>query len=412
MSLFPDLMLWETAALTNLSCSGGRMECDILRELGPPPDMILSLPPPPVPPSIEKLVVRLAAEADPQAGAAAHEDAPCHLCTWARGSSVGVVERAQKGPVIDDTWFFIIISSCVAAALLAIVLIIAYLKYRDKLKPLSDVVLAKKEKALGLDRCEAVLYPNPPARAPPLPPSDPHYSSKALWAGLKPLNDKFYTVDHCQPMNQKQAHMEIIQAMEDKYDYKHYAPANYSTLAPTYTSTEGNKSIVNGCMKPGIFENVGFVPGDEGDDEMLRRKCGVSRAALLLSRRTTLSRPPSSLSQPGHHYEMVSPRSSPASNKRHMSLGRNSRAGNGQHPLIISAPTNVPLVRLPPLNSRPGRYALTAFANGEHSLLRNHEDRVRCSQVALDRSGAPMTTLATVSPTDHVYASPITSPVI
>lgn len=275
------------------------------------------------------------------------------------------------------------------------------------------MALAKKEKALGLERCEAVLYPGPPAACPPLPPNDPHVNSRALWAGLKPLDEKFYTVDHCQPVSQKQARMDIIQNMEDKYDYKHYTPINYSTLA--YSSAREAKSSP---VKQGTFENVGFVVGDENSDHMLVGNYGLSRAAYLLGTsggRSTISRPPSHYHQQAHHqqqqqhhYEMVAPRSSPSGVRRNMSLDRNGRSGQ---PTISGPTTNV--VRLPPLNSRPGRYALTALANGKHTLSKNPtEEVVRRSQVAIDRTGSALTSLAPESPSDHVYASPVTSPVI
>ena len=285
-----------------------------------------------------------------------------------------------------------------------------------KLKPLSDVALAKKEKALGLERCEAVLYPGPPSMPPPMPPSEVRSSTKALWAGLKPLDEKFYTVDHCQPMSQKQARMDIIQNMEDKYDYKHYTPVNYATLSPAiYSSASygGEDALKNGPTQ--TFENVGFVPGEENvNDQNMAQNYGVSKAAYLLggSGRATISRPEQ---QPPlqHHYEMVAPRNSPSS-KRLMSLDRKGRHHNNNNKTpTISAPTNVLAVRLPPLNSR--RYALTALANGRHTLSREPEAEVRearRSQVALDRTGGTMTSLAPTSPTDHVYASPITSPVI
>ncbi|CAL4123198.1 unnamed protein product, partial [Meganyctiphanes norvegica] len=121
--------------------------CDALLELGPPPDMILSMPPPPVPPNMEEFVSRLVAlegiglgtSEDMLGFSADGERAECNLCQWASGNSVGFVELARKGPLIDDTWFLVIISSCVAATLVGVILAIAFLKYREgKLKPLSD----------------------------------------------------------------------------------------------------------------------------------------------------------------------------------------------------------------------------------------------------------------------------------
>jgi len=61
--LFDEGLLYDPMASVNVSCGMGRMECDILKDFGPPPNMILSMPPPPVPPSLEELVSRLAADA-------------------------------------------------------------------------------------------------------------------------------------------------------------------------------------------------------------------------------------------------------------------------------------------------------------------------------------------------------------
>lgn len=79
------------------------MECETLYELGPPPDMILNIPPPPIPPFMEEFVARLAAE-----GINIHEDdngfpeeeKSCNLCQWANGNGVGFVELAQKGELM------------------------------------------------------------------------------------------------------------------------------------------------------------------------------------------------------------------------------------------------------------------------------------------------------------------------
>lgn len=113
MSVLPELLLWEQASV-NLSCGGGRVACDVLRDLGPPPDMILNLPPPPVPPHLEEIVSRLAAEAlalpdgdnrDSSSGfgfaSTSSEASSCELCLWATGNNIGFVELAQKGELLE-----------------------------------------------------------------------------------------------------------------------------------------------------------------------------------------------------------------------------------------------------------------------------------------------------------------------
>ncbi|XP_047472452.1 uncharacterized protein LOC125027422 [Penaeus chinensis] len=402
-SVVPEFFLWDQSL--NSSC-GGRMECETLYELGPPPDMILNIPPPPIPPFMEEFVARLAAE-----GINIHEDdngfpeeeKSCNLCQWANGNGVGFVELAQKGPLIDDTWFLVIISSCVAATLLGIILAIAFLKYREgKLKPLSDVALAKKEKALGLERCEAVLYPAPAITPTPVPQLD-NRTSRALWAGIKPLEGNHYTVDHCQPMEQKPVRLDLLPPHDNTYDYADYssvsyASASYTTLTPRLDGSSPRP------QPAASFENVGYVPGDEGAEveRIAPDGCVVTapRAARLLGSPRFVQG-----IQDHHHYEMVTP-----SMRRHKSLERGAR-----QPPVISGPTSLGPVRMPPLNGRP-RYNLTAYASGTHTLTPKVDNSARAERrhahVSLDRSGSANTTLAPASPTDHIYASPITSPVI
>ena len=260
-----------------------------------------------------------------------------------------------------------------------------------KLKPLTDVALAKKEKALGMERCEAVLYPG--GLEPNAVGQEVH--TKALWAGLKPIDNKFYTVNHCQPLGQKAntlVRREVIQSFEDKYDTKNYTPINYQTL-----TNGGNRDLTdfifaNGkrdsqsYMKhngvSGTFENVGYDTGNENNFNHSSQQFynygtyagggggGYTRAAYVLggNNNETLG---GRLPITDHHYEMIQPRHSPS--KRNMTLGRN---------VTISGPTSLPAgIRLPPLNGRNERYALTALANGKHTLTRRPSDDPRRSQV-------------------------------
>lgn len=115
--MVPELFLWEQQSV-NSSC-GGRMECDSLFELGPPPDMILKIPPPPIPPFMEDFVARLAAEGvdvrpDPVSSAPGVEDRKCSLCHWANGNGVGYVELAQKGECVDGVLRVLRVCVCVA----------------------------------------------------------------------------------------------------------------------------------------------------------------------------------------------------------------------------------------------------------------------------------------------------------
>lgn len=296
--------------------------------------------------------------------------------------------------------------------------------YRGKLKPLSDVALAKKEKALGIERCEAVLYPTPTPI--PVPQLDSR-ASRALWAGIKPLEGNHYTVDHCQPMEQKPVRLDLLPPHDNTYDYADYssvsyASAPYSTLTPRGGGNLEQPPPPHSPRPPApaaSFENVGFVPGDEVAEV---ERIGADGCVVTAPRAARLLGSPR-LGQQGtavdhHHYEMVTP-----SPRRHRSLERGGSGTAGRQPPVISGPTSLGPNRLPPLNGRPSpRYNLTALASGTHTLTPKVDNTCRPDQqqqqrrqahVALDRSGTTTnTTLAPASPTDHIYASPITSPVI
>ena len=283
--------------------------------------------------------------------------------------------------------------------------------------------MAKKEKALGLERCEAVLYPAP-ALTPVGPPPDPHSATRALWAGLKPLEGNHYTVDHCQPMEQKPRRLDLIPTSDNTYDYADYSTINYTARVPNYGPIQENNHSGETMINPrtatvvtlpapaASFENVGYVPGDEAVevDRVAPDGCVVTRAAYLLGSQRPVTA--QSHISTHHHYEMVTPKSTP-SPRRHKSL---ERGGSNRNMPVISAPTNVSGVWLPPLNSRPGKYTLTALANGSHTLTPKVDNTTRAERrqahVSLDRGGNTNTSLAPASPTDHIYASPITSPVI
>lgn len=265
------------------------------------------------------------------------------------------------------------------------------------------MVLAKKEKALGLERCEAVLYPGPQI------PLNDGRTTRALWAGLKPLEGNHYTVDHCQPMDQKSGcqggRLDLLPPSENTYDYADYSSITYGSIKdadPDLTPPLSGERL----SLSSSFENIGFVPGEEPADV---NRLGTRAAYLLGTRTSHLSRGVST-----HLYEMMTPRTN--SSRRHKSLDH----GPLRQVPIISGPTNLPPIRLPPLNSRyGGHYNLKGLNNGCRTLMPNgspHQALIRMDRkyahVSLDRSGAASTKLAPTTPTDNVYASPITSPVI
>ncbi|XP_014212417.1 uncharacterized protein LOC106642227 [Copidosoma floridanum] len=138
-------------------------ECSLC-SLGPPPDMILRIPPPPMPSFLMRASdyfisgtgpganagapganggganAGVASSASPGAnepedGPADHFDngAPCrHTCDW-RAEGVRYVEVPQQGTFLDDTWFIVLISACVGVVFVGIIL--ATFMYKCKLEP-------------------------------------------------------------------------------------------------------------------------------------------------------------------------------------------------------------------------------------------------------------------------------------
>ncbi|CAL4123199.1 unnamed protein product, partial [Meganyctiphanes norvegica] len=328
------------------------------------------------------------------------------------------------GPLIDDTWFLVIISSCVAATLVGVILAIAFLKYREgKLKPLSDVALAKKEKALGLERCEAVLYPGSPLST--TPGQFDTRASRALWAAIKPLEGNHYTVDHCQPIEQKSNRLDLL-SPNLNYDYanynnQHYKHMDYATLGSQCSELPSKQPV-----PATSFENIGYDAGDEGgrDSKDLNSNGRVVSARGSAVR--LLGSPHHNMNSPTqHHYEMVTP----AVRRQHPSLDRTNR--HEGH--AISGLSTMGPLHLSSMNVRQEpQYKLTALANGSHSLTPKVDGNswVRVSHphghmVLLNSSGGTTNSLAPISlngvtvnsltpssPTDHIYVSPITSPVI
>ncbi|XP_037073076.1 uncharacterized protein LOC119094105 [Pollicipes pollicipes] len=220
-----DPPAWPDAA--NGSCAGG--ECALLAELGPPPDMILTLPPPPLPAFL--------AESAP-----ALMNQSCGLCQWAGGGAVDFVEMPRPGPAIDDTWFFVIICACVGLTLFGILLTIFCLRLKEQKKSRLGLDAADKTKPpLGPARCEAVLYPS--AVAAPGGPSC--RASRALWAGLR-THENHYTIEHAQPVQQKAGSI-TASSFEFPDDY---SSVGYTTISPQ-------------AYRAGIPEGVHILPAHD-----------------------------------------------------------------------------------------------------------------------------------------------------
>ncbi|XP_069702623.1 uncharacterized protein [Periplaneta americana] len=146
----------------NTSC----VECS---DMGPPPDTILSIPPPPLPAFLQR--------------APNMNTSTCSvLCDWTAGPGVEYVELPRQGPAMDDTWLLVLIASCVGVLLLGALLALFLLKCRVERSGKGSLQLdgSTLSKAKGVKGCEAVLYPCPSSGGAVTP------DSRVLWAALTP----------------------------------------------------------------------------------------------------------------------------------------------------------------------------------------------------------------------------------
>lgn len=138
---------------------GGCADC--AEDWGPPPDSILSIPPPPFPTFIQMELQ--------------NESTLCSTCVWAPTSGVaGVefVEMPRQGPAAHDTWLLMVGASFLGVVLLGALLAAVLLKCRARLmtkSPVPHAVVSVKTKG-----CESVLYPYPVASQ----------DGRVLWAAI------------------------------------------------------------------------------------------------------------------------------------------------------------------------------------------------------------------------------------
>ncbi|XP_024083289.1 uncharacterized protein LOC106667854 isoform X2 [Cimex lectularius] len=147
--------------------------CTEFLEIGPPPDMILTLPPPPLP-SYLQITMN-------------HSSKPCtSLCDTPLPNNGGIqfIElppHALGNGELDDTWLFILISCSVGVLLLGSLLAILLLKCREERAAKTVPVHEEEEGVNAKKACEAVMYPG---------------DSRMLWATLTPRGTTRHIAGH------------------------------------------------------------------------------------------------------------------------------------------------------------------------------------------------------------------------
>ncbi|KAI5699935.1 uncharacterized protein LOC103508762 [Diaphorina citri] len=133
--------------------------CKDLWELGPPPDFILSIPPPPLPENV-------------QLSAANLSSTPCGLmCDVTMAQGAELIDLARHGRVVtDDTWVFVLFACGLLVLICSSMVALFFIKYKESRE--SKISLHEEHLNAG-KACETVLYP-------------PTANDKILWATLTP----------------------------------------------------------------------------------------------------------------------------------------------------------------------------------------------------------------------------------
>uniref|UniRef100_A0A1B6L408 Uncharacterized protein n=1 Tax=Graphocephala atropunctata TaxID=36148 RepID=A0A1B6L408_9HEMI len=145
MTVGPDML-----PFLNVTCA----EC---LDLGPPPDSILAIPPPPLP----NFLLRAPANHTTSCGA---------VCDWT-SSHAEFIELPVHGAPMDDTWLLVLVTSCVGVLVLGSLLALFLLRLKQYFRERGAKVTLPPDHGKG---CEAVLYPGT------VP------DSRVLWATLTP----------------------------------------------------------------------------------------------------------------------------------------------------------------------------------------------------------------------------------
>ncbi|XP_055713487.1 uncharacterized protein LOC129807910 [Phlebotomus papatasi] len=218
-------------------------------DLGPPPDMILSMPPPPLPSFLlpRSAIVSLTG----------NDSQPCFaafMCDPSPGprehSGIEFIELSHKNMGVEDTWLFVLISSCVGVLLLGAILAMILMKcresynysYHDTTKPPMPVIgepHLTPAKPHGSYLTGTMFYPSPNASH-TLQQQLAH-DNRVLWAALTPHGTRHFVTD--------------------PYQEDHYEVVDYSVGKPDPPAHH----TINRTPVKSSFDNSGFVDYDYED---------------------------------------------------------------------------------------------------------------------------------------------------
>ncbi|CAG0881614.1 unnamed protein product [Cyprideis torosa] len=140
----------------------------------------------------------------------------CNFCDWARGEdSVDFIELSHPDPPVDDTLFIVITACCIGGTLLGLLATMLILRYRRAQSKFTiGKVSSKLPTSSSSFTCDGVLYGS--TVTPPAVAMTGTTSSRALWAGIRANGTNQYTVDHLQPLEQRQCQPDFNFTTADK----------------------------------------------------------------------------------------------------------------------------------------------------------------------------------------------------
>lgn len=222
---------WDLKTEENSKMAGCIGDC---LELGPPPDMILSMPPPPLPSFLLPRSAILAVSGNnSQPCFAAFVCEPSLSGSIREQTGIEFIELGPKGGTIDleDTWIFILVSSCVGVLLLGALLALILIKCRETSFGQPDPMMKQPMPILG----GTILYPN--CSSSMMGPSGTDHGpsgpdNRVVWAALTPRGTTRHFVADGSYYPNTEDHYEVV----DYYLHENKINAqNYHRAATTIT---------------------------------------------------------------------------------------------------------------------------------------------------------------------------------
>lgn len=224
-------------------------DCGFLSKVGPPPNLIVDLPPPPFPSFLQNSADFLFA----------NNNGSCDFCNWAQGLDVPYIKVSRKGRSFDETAFFIAISACISVVIVTILFVVFIFRCKEaKVKPVPELFGKRlvTNNILSNTSSDTTLYANNSGDAQAAYNPTPQQQPKIMWSGLGNAGTSPYVLQH-QPVN-----------LESPELLSHYEYIDYGSVGHTYVYPVKVVHIMNDVDNAAhekmvaSFENCGFIDSE------------------------------------------------------------------------------------------------------------------------------------------------------